>query len=70
MTINATWLAEFTSAFEQQIEGEDGAAVGRQLWADSDDAWRAARAVGSALAYEDALEEAEAWNSSESGKAP
>ena len=70
MAINATWLAEFTSAFEQQIEGEDGAAVGRQLWADSDEAWRAARAVGSALAYEDALEEAEAWNSTQSGKTP
>jgi len=62
MTVNATWLAEFTSAFEQQIEGEDGGAVGRQLWADSDDAWRAARAVGLELAYEDAIVEAEAWN--------
>lgn len=62
MTINATWLAEFTSAFEQQIDGEDGTAVGRQLWTDSDDAWRAARAVGSELAYDDAMAEAGAWN--------
>ncbi|MNK06932.1 hypothetical protein D3C87_248350 [compost metagenome] len=61
MKINVTWLAKFTSAFEQQIEGEAGAAVGRQLWVDSDDAWRAARA-GSELAYEDAMAEAEAWN--------
>ncbi|MEM8519512.1 hypothetical protein RCH05_004088 [Janthinobacterium sp. CAN_S7] len=30
--------------------------------ADSDDAWRAARAVGLELAYEDAMVEAEAWN--------
>jgi len=62
VTINATWLAEFTSAFEQQIEAEDGAAVGRQLWVDSDDAWRAARAVGLDMAYGDAMAEADAWN--------
>lgn len=62
MPINPTWLAEFTAAFEQQIEGEDGAAVGRQLWRDQDDAWRAARAAGAELAYDDATTEAEAWN--------
>lgn len=59
---NEQWLAEFTSCFEQQIEGEDGEAVGRQLWADSDGAWRAARVISPALAYEDAFAEAEAWN--------
>src|SRR5450830_1029986 len=60
--INFSWLAEFSSAFEQLIEGEDGDAVGRQLWKDSDSAWRAARANGADLAYEDATTEAEAWN--------
>lgn len=64
MKINKQWLAEFTGAFEQQVEGEDGEAVGRQLWADSDDAWRAARAHGVALAYDDAMAEAEAWANS------
>lgn len=62
MTINSAWLAEFSTAFEQQIEGEDGTAVGRRLRQDRDDAWRAAPAVGAGLAYEDALAEAEAWN--------
>lgn len=62
MKINAQWLAEFTGSFELQVEGEDGEAVGRQLWADSDDAWRAARAAGAELAYDDAVAEAEAWN--------
>lgn len=31
MKINALRLAEFAGSFEQQIEGEDGEAVGRQL---------------------------------------
>lgn len=63
MTINAQWLDEFSYGFEQQIEGEDGEAVGRQLWADSDDAWRAARAGNATLAHDDAIAEADAWNS-------
>lgn len=41
--INFSWLAEFRSAFEQLIEGEDGDAVGRQLWKDSDSAARQLR---------------------------
>lgn len=61
MKINEQWLAEFTGTFEQQIEGEDGEAVGRQLWADSDDAWRAVRTDDAALAHGDAMAEAEAW---------
>lgn len=61
MKINEHWLAEFTGTFEQQIEGEDGEAVGRQLWADSDTAWRAARADDAAQAHDDAMAEAEAW---------
>jgi hypothetical protein len=62
MKINAQWLAEFTASFEQMIEGEDGEAVGRMLWADSGDDWRAARAEGDAHAYHDAEAEADAWN--------
>jgi hypothetical protein len=62
MKINAQWLAEFVAGFEQQIEGEDGAAVGRQLWINMDYAWREARAAQPALGYEDAVAEAEAWN--------
>lgn len=64
MPINGTWLAEFTAVFEQQIEGEDGNAVGRQLWHDQDGAWRAERANGAALAYADATAEAEEWANS------
>lgn len=61
MDINVTWLAEFTACFEQLVEGEDGNTVGRWLWADMDDAWRVARAVGATHAYDDAEAEAEAW---------
>lgn len=60
--INQAWLAEFRSAFEQFIDGEDGDALGRQLWEDQDSNWRAQRAVGAAMGYEDALAEADAWN--------
>lgn len=64
MNINKQWLAKFTCSFEHLVEGEDGEAVGRQLWADSDDAWRAARTNGAALAYDDAMAEAEASTNS------
>lgn len=62
MKINAQWLAEFVAGFEQQVEGEDGGAVGRQLWIDMDDAWREERAAKPSMGCEDALAEAKAWN--------
>lgn len=62
MPINPIWLVKFTATFEQQIEGEDGAAVGRQLWQDQDDNWREARMTSVELACQDATAEAEAWD--------
>ncbi|MYM92633.1 hypothetical protein [Duganella vulcania] len=62
MPRNGPWLAKLGAAFEQQILGEDGAAAGRQLRQDQDDAWRADRAASAPLAYEDALVETGAWN--------
>jgi len=62
--INPSWLSKFTAVFEQQIEGDDGDSVGRQLWHERDGARRAARSLGDALAYEDATAEAEARSNS------
>ncbi|QBE66338.1 hypothetical protein [Pseudoduganella lutea] len=61
MKINEQWLAESASSFAQLIEGADGGEVGRWMWEDMDDTWRAARGLGITHANEDALAEAEAW---------
>lgn len=61
MSVNAQWLAEFAGSFEIFIEGEDGEAIGRQIWRGYNEAQRAERAANPAKGYDDALAEADAW---------
>lgn len=62
MPINAQWLSEFTSSFEQLVEGEEGEIVGRQIWMGYAEADCAARIANPTMGYDDALAEADAWN--------